>query len=55
MCVCRRYLIDPVVESGDASEDGGFLHKVAAEARDEAGDAMDFPGTLRILTVQRAA
>lgn len=48
------YLIDPVVESGDTSKDSGFLHIVAAEARDEAGNAVDLPGTLCILTVKRA-
>lgn len=53
--VCLLYLVDPVVESGDSGEDGGFLHIVAAKARDEAGNAMNLPGTVGVLTVQRAA
>lgn len=53
LCVCL-YLIDPVIESRDTSKDSGFLLIVAAEARDEAGNAVDFPGTLCILTVQRS-
>lgn len=48
------YLVDPVVESGDSGEDGGFLLKVAAKSRDKAGDAVDFPGSLCVLTAQRA-
>lgn len=54
MFVCLPYFVDPVVESGDSGEDGGFLHEVAAQARDEAGNAMNLPGTLGVLTVQRA-
>lgn len=49
------YLVDPVVESGDSGEDGGFVLIVAAEARNEAGDAVNLPGTCGVLTVQRAA
>lgn len=53
--VCPLYLADPVVESGDSGEDSGFLLIVAAKARDEAGNAMNLPDTLGVLTVQRAA
>lgn len=49
------YLVDPVVKSGDSGEDGGFLHIVAAKARDKAGNTMNLPDTLTVLTVQRAA
>lgn len=49
--VCLLYLVDPVVESGDSGEDSGFLLIVAAKARDEAGNAMDLPDTLGVLTV----
>lgn len=52
--MCLPYLVDPVVESGDSGEDSGFLLVVAAKARDEAGNAMDLPSTLCVLTVQRA-
>lgn len=52
--MCLLYLIDPVIESGDTGEDGGFLLIVAAKARDKAGNAMDLPDTHCILTVQRA-
>lgn len=48
------YLVDPVVESRNPGEDSGFLHIVAAKARDKAGNAMDLPGSLGVLTVQRA-
>lgn len=48
------YLVDPVVESRDPGEDGGFLLIVATQSRDKAGDAMNLPDTLGVLTVQRA-
>lgn len=46
------YLVDPVVESRDPGEDGGFLLIIAAQSRDKAGDAMNLPDALRVLTVQ---
>lgn len=46
------YRVDPVVESGDPGEDGGFLVVVAAQRKDKAGDAVNLPGSLRVLTVQ---
>lgn len=49
------YLIDPAIESRDSGEDGRLLLKVAAKARHKAGNAVDLPNTLSILTVQRAA
>lgn len=54
MCLCVSYLVDPAVESRNSGEDGGLLHVVATEARDEAGNAMNLPGTIGVLTVQRA-
>lgn len=54
VCV-SLYTVNPVVESRDSGEDGGFLHKVAAQARNEAGDTVNLPGSLAVLTVQRAA
>lgn len=48
------YLVDPVIEVGDAGEDGGFLDVVAALAGDEASDAMHLPYSRRVLTVQWA-
>lgn len=48
------HLVNPVVESRDSGEDSWFLHKVAAKARDKAGDAVYLPNTISILTVQRA-
>lgn len=54
MLWCYSYLVDPVVEGRDSGEDGGFLNKVAAEARDEAGNAVNLPGAVVILAVQRA-
>lgn len=55
VCACLNYLVDPVIESRDTSEDSGFLLKVAAKARDEACNAVDLPDALRVLTVQRAS
>lgn len=54
VCV-SPYIVDPVVESRDSGEDSGFLHKVAAQARNKAGDTVNLPGSLAVLTVQRAA
>lgn len=53
--MCLAYVVDPVIESGDSGEDGGFLLVVAAQARNEAGNAMNLPDTLSVLTVQRAS
>lgn len=52
--VCLFYLVDPVIESRDTSEDSGFLLIVASKGRDKAGNAMNLPDALRVLTVQRA-
>lgn len=48
------YLVDPIIESRDPGEDGGFLVIVTTQYKDKAGDAMNLPGTLRVLTVQGA-
>lgn len=48
------YIVDPVIKSRDSSEDGGLLHKVAAQARNETGDAVNLPGSIAVLAVQRA-
>lgn len=48
------YIVDPVVKSRDPGEDGWLLHKVAAQARNETGDAVNLPGSLAVLAVQRA-
>lgn len=48
------YIVDPVIKSRDSGEDGRLLHKVAAQARNETGDAVNLPGSLAILAVQRA-
>lgn len=47
-------LVDPVVESRHSGEDGGFLLVVATQTRDKAGNAMNLPDALRVLTVQGA-
>lgn len=48
----QGYRVDPVVEGGDSGEDGGLLVVVAAQRKDKAGDAVNLPGSLRVLTVQ---
>ena len=53
--VFRTYSADPVHVGADLCEDGGLLGEVAAEARAEADDAVDLPGTVRVLAVQRAS
>ncbi len=55
VCVCCLYLVDPVVESRHSGEDSGLSNVVAAKTRDEAGNAMNLPGTAAVLTVQGAA
>ena len=52
--MCLLYLINPVVESGDTGEDGGFLLVAVATLIEEAGDAVDLPATLFSPTVQRS-
>lgn len=49
------YVVDPVIKSRDSGEDGRLLHEVAAQARNETGDAVNLPGSLAVLAVQRAA
>lgn len=46
------YLVDPVIEVGDAGEDGGLLRVVAAQTRNKAGNTMDLPYSLWVLAVQ---
>lgn len=53
--MCVPYVVNPVIESRDSGEDGGFLLVVAAQARNKAGNAMNLPDTLSVLTVQRAS
>lgn len=48
------YRVDPIIESRDSGEDGGFLLVVAAQTRDEAGNAMNLPDILTVLTAERA-
>ena len=54
MCLFLSYLVDPAVESRDSGEDSGLLLVVATKTRDEAGNAMNLPGTIGVLAVQRA-
>lgn len=49
------YLINPVIEGRHTGEDGGLLNVVAAQARHEAGNAVDLPTAVSILAVQGAA
>lgn len=44
--------LNPVLESGDAGEDGGLLRGVAAQGGDEAGDAVDGPPPVGSLAVE---
>lgn len=47
------HCVDPVDVGADSGEDGGLLGKVAAETRAEADDAVNLPGTGRVLAVER--
>lgn len=49
------YRVDPVDVGADFGEDSGLLLQVAFEPGAEADDAVNLPGTSRVLTVQRAA
>lgn len=49
------YRADPVDVGADLGEDGGLLGEIAAETGTEADDAVDLPGTVGVLAVQRAA
>lgn len=49
------YLVDPIIESRDSGEDGGFLLIVATQSGDEAGNTMNLPDSPRVLTVQGAS
>lgn len=54
-CVRARqqtHLAEPVPEGRGASEDGGFLHFVAALRGNEAGDALDVPPAVGTSAVQ---
>lgn len=49
------YGADPVDVGADLGKDGGLLGEIAAEPGAEADDAMNLPGTIGVLAVQRAA
>lgn len=49
------YRADPVDVGADLGEDGGLLGEIAAEPGAEADNAVNLPGTISVLAVQRAA
>ena len=55
MSGCGAYGVDPVDVGRHSGEHGGLLGEVAAEPGAEADDAVDLPGAITPLAVQRAA
>lgn len=47
------YIADPVDVGADLGEDSGLLGVIAAESRPKADDAVNLPGAISGLTVER--